>query len=129
IGVVASDVVQTLRPDEQMVVELSSFQLLGTQTFKPKIAVLLNIYEAHLDYHKTFENYKRAKCRIFENQTEADYLIYNLDETNVSEAAGHAFATKIPFSKRDKHLNGACVDHDYVYFKDEKIIAKDRIRL
>src|SRR5699024_7695828 len=55
IGVVASEVVQTLQPDEQIVVELSSFQLLGVQTFKPKIAVLLNIYEAHLDYHKTFE--------------------------------------------------------------------------
>ncbi|HLQ71682.1 MAG TPA: UDP-N-acetylmuramoyl-L-alanine--D-glutamate ligase [Bacillota bacterium] len=129
IGVVASDVVQTLQPNEQMVMELSSFQLLGTQTFKPKIAVLLNIFEAHLDYHKTFENYRKAKSQIFLNQTEEDYLVYNHDEKNVKEIVKHARSTKIPFSLNEKLSNGAWVDSYYVYFKNEKIIERRLIRL
>lgn len=129
IGVVASDVVQTLKPEEKMVVELSSFQLLGVQTFKPKIAVLLNIYEAHLDYHKTFENYKQAKCRIFKNQTIDDYLVYNWDEPVARESAQQAQSIKIPFSRSEKCSDGAWIDHDYVYFKDEQIIHRNRIRL
>lgn len=129
IGVVASDVVQTLEADERMVVELSSFQLLGVETFKPKIAVLLNIYEAHLDYHKTFENYKQAKHRIFEQQTSDDYLIYNNDEPNVSSAAEKALSAKIPFSMHRKVTNGAWVDKSHVYFETEKIIARDAIGL
>lgn len=129
IGVVASDVVQSLKPEEKMVVELSSFQLLGVQTFKPKIGVLLNIYGAHLDYHKTFENYKQAKCRIFRNQTIDDFLVYNRDEPYAKEAAQQAQSTKIPFSRHEKCVDGAWADHEYVYFKEERIIQRNRIRL
>src|SRR5699024_5457682 len=77
IGTPATEAARHMRSDETLVLELSSFQLLGTETFKPKIAVLLNIYEAHLDYHKTFSNYKQAKCHIFVNQTSTDFLVYN----------------------------------------------------
>lgn len=129
IGVVASDVARTLEADEQMVVELSSFQLLGTETFKPKIAVLLNIYEAHLDYHKTFENYKQAKSRIFRNQTNDDYLVYNADEPNASSAAHEASSTGIPFSRHYRQENGVWVDEEYVYFKTEQVIARKDIHL
>src|SRR5699024_1593633 len=99
------------------------------QTFKPKIAVLLNIFEAHLDYHKTFENYRKAKSQIFLNQTEEDYLVYNHDEKNDKEIVKHARSTKIPFSLNEKLSNGACVDSYYVYFNNEKIIERRLIRL
>src|SRR5699024_1429926 len=51
IGCVASEVVETLKEDATMVIELSSFQLQGTKQFTPHIAVLLNVFPAHLDYH------------------------------------------------------------------------------
>ena len=70
---------------------------MGVETFKPKIAVLLNIFKAHLDYHKTFENYKQAKFNIFKNQTEDDYLVYNADDKNIIAEVGKCKATKIPF--------------------------------
>ncbi len=62
------------------VAELSSFQLELIETFRPSIAVLLNLTPDHLDRHKTFSAYAAAKARIFENQIEEDAAILNLDD-------------------------------------------------
>ena len=64
IGTVASEVVQKADKDHNIVIELSSFQLMGTPTFRPKIAILTNIYDAHLDYHGTKMEYVKAKANI-----------------------------------------------------------------
>lgn len=129
IGKVATDVAQTLVENEILVLELSSFQLLGIQDFKPNIAVLLNIYEAHLDYHKTLENYKNAKFNIFKNQTNDDFLVYNDDDPILREAAINADAVKVPFSIKNQQDNGAWADATSIYFKNEKIIDKQDIVL
>src|SRR5699024_7692012 len=112
IGIVATEIAQTMRENETMVIELSSFQLLGVQTFKPKIAVLLNIFDAHLDYHETVENYQQAKFNIFANQTKDDFLVYNADDPVLSDAVQHATATLIPFSLKKQLPEGAWVDGD-----------------
>ncbi|WP_077622108.1 UDP-N-acetylmuramoyl-L-alanine--D-glutamate ligase [Sediminibacillus massiliensis] len=122
IGNVACEVAQTLEPEESMVIELSSFQLLGIQTFKPKVAVLLNLFEAHLDYHKNFENYKQAKGNILVNQTNEDFVVYNADDPHISELANGSDADKVPFSINSKQPDGAWVDEHHLYFKEEKII-------
>ncbi|QKY68960.1 UDP-N-acetylmuramoyl-L-alanine--D-glutamate ligase [Lentibacillus sp. CBA3610] len=129
IGYVATEVAQTLEKNEKMVLELSSFQLMGVKRFKPKIAVLLNIFHAHLDYHKTFENYKNAKCNIFANQTADDFLIYNADDKTVREAVTSARSVKIPFSLRKRVENGAWADDTSIYFKNEKLMDKQDIVL
>lgn len=61
IGYVASKVAQDVRADEYLVTELSSFQLLGIEKYRPHIAIITNIYSAHLDYHGDLENYQNAK--------------------------------------------------------------------
>jgi UDP-N-acetylmuramoylalanine--D-glutamate ligase len=61
--------------DSWIVCELSSFQLEDVDTFRPRIAVLLNLAPDHLDRHDTFEDYRAAKLRIFENQTAGDVAI------------------------------------------------------
>ncbi|TMN23494.1 UDP-N-acetylmuramoyl-L-alanine--D-glutamate ligase [Lentibacillus cibarius] len=129
IGAVATEVAQTLEEDEQLVLELSSFQLMGVPTFKPRIAVLLNIFEAHLDYHKTFENYRQAKCNIFANQTADDHLIYNADDPVVQRSVTAANSIKIPFSVTERLENGAWADETGIYFADEKIMDKADIVL
>jgi len=63
-----------------IVLEVSSFQLSTIQRFRPRIALLLNIEEDHLNWHKDFEEYKSAKLRIFENQTQEDTAVINGDE-------------------------------------------------
>ena len=60
---------------ECIVCELSSFQLEDVESFQPRIAVLLNLEPDHLDRHGTFERYRDAKLRIFENQTADDVAV------------------------------------------------------
>jgi len=63
------------------VLELSSFQLDGIESFQPHIAVITNITPDHLDrYDYKFENYINSKFRITKNQTEKDFLIYDFDD-------------------------------------------------
>jgi UDP-N-acetylmuramoylalanine--D-glutamate ligase len=65
----------TLDDDAWVVCELSSFQLEDVHRFRPRIGVLLNLEPDHLDRHGTFEAYRDAKLRLFENQTEADVAV------------------------------------------------------
>ena len=64
IGYVASKVAQEVKADEYLITELSSFQLLGIDEYKPHIAIITNIYSAHLDYHESLENYQNAKNKF-----------------------------------------------------------------
>ncbi|RKQ37399.1 UDP-N-acetylmuramoyl-L-alanine--D-glutamate ligase [Oceanobacillus halophilus] len=122
IGIVATEVAQSLRENETMVLELSSFQLQGVETFRPRIAVLLNIFEAHIDYHKTFDNYKQAKFNIFKNQTSDDYLVYNAEDPTINAELGNVTANLVPFSVKRKMDQGAWLNEESIYFKDEKVI-------
>jgi UDP-N-acetylmuramoylalanine--D-glutamate ligase len=62
-------------PEQWIVCELSSFQLEYVHTFRPRIAVLLNLEPDHLDRHATFERYRDAKLRAFANQQAGDTAI------------------------------------------------------
>ena len=129
IGIVATEAAESLANDETLVLELSSFQLQGTIDFRPNIAVILNIFQAHLDYHKTIENYKQAKYNIFRNQTENDYLIYNADDPAIASEVAAAKAKRIPFSTRKEMRNGAWSDGKSIYFLDEKVMDIEKIVL
>lgn len=80
IGRSLCDAITVAGPQNWMVVELSSFQLKGTEQFHPKIACLLNISETHLDYHGTMDDYIESKVKIFVNQNEHDLAIVNWDD-------------------------------------------------
>ena len=102
------------------VLELSSFQLDGIETFAPHIAIITNITPDHLDrYDYKFKNYINSKFRVTENQTELDFLIYdNDDEVIVNWLKQHKVkATLLPFSIEKEVAQGA-------YLKDDKIILK-----
>jgi UDP-N-acetylmuramoylalanine--D-glutamate ligase len=75
VGRPLTDLVGALPDDAWIVCEVSSFQLEDVHRFRPRIAVLLNLEPDHLDRHQTFEAYRDAKLRIFENQTEADTAV------------------------------------------------------
>jgi UDP-N-acetylmuramoylalanine--D-glutamate ligase len=62
-----------------VILEISSFQLETIETFHPNTSVLLNATEDHLDRYRSYEEYKAAKYRIFENQEETDWAILNKD--------------------------------------------------
>lgn len=121
IGVPASEVAQTIKADQTMVTELSSFQLLGTTELKPHIAVLTNIYEAHLDYHGNRHNYIEAKMNLVKNQTAADYFVVNWDTEEWRELSQRTQAQIVPFSRQGLSHEGSYVQDGLIYFKEEQI--------
>ena len=68
---------------KHFVIELSSFQLDYIDNFKPNISIISNINIDHLNYHKTFDNYFKAKINISKNQDKGDFLILNYDDKNI----------------------------------------------
>ncbi len=129
IGTVASGVAQTATADNTIVIELSSFQLMGITLFNPKIAIITNIYDAHLDYHGTKEEYIKAKANITKNQTELEYLIVNADQEETLQIANSSRATIIPFSTKKVLTEGAYISDGWIWFKQEKIIQIEKIAL
>lgn len=93
IGIPIAEVYQESNENTIFVVEVSSFQLKGVTTFKPDIAILLNLADSHLDYHGTLDDYTQAKAQIFSQQESDDILIYNSDDTRVVELIQAAQST------------------------------------
>lgn len=129
IGTVASEVAETATKDNQMVVELSSFQLMGIRSFRPHIAIITNIYEAHLDYHGTKKEYAQAKANITRNQLEDDYLIVNADQEELLELISFTKAKIIPFSANKPLAEGCSIANGMITFLGEEIIPRSDIVL
>lgn len=126
IGFPASEVAQTATDKDTLVMELSSFQLMGTDTFHPHMAVITNLMPTHIDYHGGFEEYVAAKWNIQKNMTAEDYLVLNFNQDLAKELAQKTAAQVIPFSTTEK-VDGAYLDGDTLYFKDEAIMKASEI--
>lgn len=129
IGTVATSVAKEATADNIIVTELSSFQLMGTEELKPKVSVLLNLYEAHLDYHKDFQEYTDAKFKITQKQDATDWLIYNGEQQIVKDYAQKSMASKIPFYVSGKTKEGISADDIYVYWNGEPLFERSIIAL
>lgn len=120
IGTALASVVEEQPVDGTIVLEVSSFQLVGTETFHPHVAALLNIQPAHLDYHGSFDAYARAKWRMFSQQTEDDIAVLNRDHPLVREGSSNLSAKVHWFSTLGADfMDGAgVVDDDVVLVQD-----------
>jgi len=106
IGNPLIDLVTSAREVERVVVELSSFQLEGVERFHPRVSVLLNITEDHLDRYASFQDYVDAKARIFAKQTAADFAVLNMDDPLVAGYAGKIRARVVPMSRQKEQSPG-----------------------
>lgn len=122
IGYPASGVAQEAKSEDKIVMELSSFQLMGITDFRPHIAVINNIYEAHIDYHGTRKEYVKAKWNLQKNMTEKDYLILNWNQSELQELAQRTKARVLPFSTKEVLEDGVYADDYSIYYKKEKIM-------
>ena len=130
IGIPLSQLAEQSTKEDIYVSELSSFQLMGIDQFKPKIACIVNIFSAHLDYHGSREEYIKAKLQLTKNQTEDDYLVYNADYPElITLIEGHTNATLVPFSRKTVLEIGASVEGDYICFNGEKVIPVSTIQV
>lgn len=114
------------------VAEISSFQLDTIASFRPKVSVLLNITEDHLDRYADFDAYAASKFRIFENQTPDDAAVINGADATVISATGQIKAEKLIFNGPEEAVNGARITGKTIrFFIDgvERVLDCKDIRL
>jgi UDP-N-acetylmuramoylalanine--D-glutamate ligase len=117
IGTPLSERALEFPADGLVVAEVSSFQLESIETFRPRVAAVLNLAPDHLDRHGTFDRYVQAKARILANQTEADCAVLNADDPATAALASRAPGRVLWFSRLAPQSHG-------VFLRDEWIVAK-----
>ena len=117
IGVSLLEHLDEIKPDDVVVLEISSFQLelLSRIEMSPHISIVTNIAPNHLDRHKTMENYIDSKKTIIHYQTEEDYTILNYDDPTLREWEGECKSHILWFSATKELEHGA-------FLKDNEII-------
>ena len=120
IGTPAISLAERAKPDTVIVLEISSFQLETIQTFRPKIAVVLNVTPDHLDRHRTLEIYTEAKARIFENQQGSDFAVLNADDPTCVAMGLRTRAQVFWFSRQKEVEVGAWIRDGNIVFRDSK---------
>jgi UDP-N-acetylmuramoylalanine--D-glutamate ligase len=135
VGIPFSDIVAEADESSVVVLEVSSFQLERISTFRPRVAVILNITPDHLDRYESFQEYAEAKFRITMNQTPSDTLIYNIDDENLRSLPARSRAKAIGFSIVHEFPAGAFQRDSMLILRDnqtgseEMLIGVDEIRI
>lgn len=117
IGVPFSSVVQEVSSNGVIVLEISSFQLEKIEEFKPKVSTILNVTPDHLDRYPDMKTYTDAKLRIFENQTEDDFVVLNWDDPVTSKLAPLSRAKSLFFSIKSELKVGSYVKNGSLVFQ------------
>ena len=121
IGYPLTGFLDKLQAGDIIVMETSCQQLENLTKYNPDVAVMTNFF-------KTYENYKRVKAKIFQNQDASKVAILNLENSDVLEETKNIKSTVKYFSSK-KEINGAYLKDNAIYYYDEKIIDTKDIRL
>ena len=108
--------------------EIAAFQLLGTENFKPKVSVIINLTPDHLDYFGTLDKYYKAKTLVYKHQTKEDYFLRNVDDPQVLKYCQDIPATVIDFSleRTDVPLH---IANGKAYYNDQELFCLDQFSL
>lgn len=117
-GVPFSSQVLDVSENEIVVLESSSFQLLESKSFAPYVSVFTNLATDHINYHGSFEEYKKAKENNFLHQKQG-YAIFNLDDDKVKELSQKCRCNKLFYSIDDTSAN--------CYYDGEKVVIQDSV--
>lgn len=130
IGRPIAEIVTEATKDDVLVVEMSSFQLMGVTDINPRVAAIIDIYDnVHLDYHKTFANYVAAKLKVTKTQSADNYFLANFDQKDILEKEKAITKAKIQtFSEKDQTANYFIAD-GYLQDQNEKIMATKQMKL
>ena len=113
IGIPLFTKIKEMTPEDYVVLELSSFQLMTMKT-SPNISVITNITPNHLDIHKGYDEYINSKCNIFRYQNETDTLILNYDNSITRVFEKQANGKVIFFSSKEKISDGVILDDNII---------------
>ncbi|MBQ8131294.1 MAG: UDP-N-acetylmuramoyl-L-alanine--D-glutamate ligase [Bacilli bacterium] len=126
IGYPLCSILPNVKSGDIIVMEVSCQQLENLTKFRPDVAVMTNLSPAHIDFLKSFENYKRVKAKLFQNQTKDDIAILNIDNDDVMNETKNILSTTKYFSSK-KEINGCYVKDNAIYYYGDKVISRDQI--
>jgi UDP-N-acetylmuramoylalanine--D-glutamate ligase len=122
IGTPVVAMVESSRPEQWNVLELSSFQLETIETFRADIGLALNVTQNHLDRHHTFANYAGAKGRLFETQRPGDFAVLNADDPTCVGYASLTAGDTLWFSSTHAVTPGLWLDGDQIRFDGDVLM-------
>ena len=126
IGYPLCSFLDKLKSGDVIVMETSCQQLNNLSKFKPHIAVMTNLSEAHVDFFdNSYQKYKDVKTKIFKNQTEKDIAILNLENKEVLEQTKNIKSKKVYFSSKNK--TNCYLKDGIVYYNDEEVLDTDKM--
>ena len=128
IGFPLCEVIEDIKENDYLVMEIGVPQLHDFYDFNPDIAVLTNIYEAHLDMFGTREYYNETKLRIFQNHTSKNIAIINKGNADAYRITKDIKSTKKYFTSKEK-IDGAYLENGKIYYYGEEIIDTKDIKL
>ena len=128
IGFPLCQILENIKENDYLVMEIGVPQLHDFYDFNPEIAVLTNIFEAHLDMFGTREYYNENKVRMFQNHTSKNIAIINYDNEDAYRITKDIKSTKRYFSSTKK-IDGCYIEDDKIYYYDEFIIDTKDIKL
>ncbi len=127
IGVPLASLVEEVKENDIIVLEISDHQLIDMHNFKTDISVLTNLSEVHLDFHGSYEAYKQTKKKIFQNHDANSLAIINLENKDAMELTEEIPSKKIYFSSRQK--TDIYLKENAIYVNEECIIETKDIKL
>lgn len=126
IGYPFSSILDELKSGDIVVMEVSCQQLENLSTFNPHVALMTNLSPAHIDFLKSYDNYKRVKAKLFKNQSSDDVAILNIDNQDVLNVTKDIKSTVKYFSS-SREINGAYLKDGAIYYYGEKIMDTDKV--
>lgn len=128
IGYPLCSFLNDLNSDNIIVMEVSCQQLENMSKFKPNVAVMTNLSPAHIDFLKSYENYKNVKAKLFKNQTNEDVAILNIENADVMNVTKDISST-IKYFSSDNIINGSYLKDNNIYYYDEIIMSCGDVRI
>lgn len=127
IGFPLCSLVEEVKPKDILVLEISGHQQHDFIHFKTDITIMTNLSEVHLDFFKTYENYKYNKSVILRNQNENDIAVLNLENEDVLEVSKDIRSKKYYFSS--KQQADCMIQNGAIYYHDEKVVDCSDIKI
>ncbi len=128
IGFPLCSFLKDLKDDSIIVMEVSCQQLENISSLKPDVAVITNFSPAHIDFFKNYDNYKKVKTKLLNNQTSDDVAILNIENEDLMNMTKDIHANAKYFSSKNV-INGSYLEDGAIYYYDEKVMLIDDVKI
>lgn len=126
IGYPLCSILNDVKDGDIIVTEVSCQQLENLSQFNPDVAIMTNLSPAHIDFLKTYDNYKRVKTKLFQNHTSNNIAILNIDNDDVIESTDGILST-IKYFSSTKDVDGCYLKDRNIYYYDDCVMSIDNI--